>query len=194
MPIAHAPTIGTILSCFGLSCFSVVQQETQVSPETPVWRHCHSSSQCSVYSLPTHPPPNPRHPTLIYLQCIRTPGPRAPARQMVVRLILCPCLEGVGTREPAKPWGESCGCNSGRHAECGAGHFLVDGDFFWLKGGALSAVRAQCACCARSATIWPSGRTRDAYFEILGAPRGIMVTPSGGYARRSTFGSRHGKA
>ena len=43
-------------------------------PETPVWRHCLSSSQ----------------------------GPRAPARQMVVRLILCPCLEGVGTREPAK--------------------------------------------------------------------------------------------
>ena len=29
-------------------------------------------------------------------------GPRAPARQMVVRLILCPCLEGAGTREPAK--------------------------------------------------------------------------------------------
>ena len=58
-------------------------------------------------------------------------------------------------------------------------------------GGALSAVRVQ---CARSATIWASSRTRDAYFEILGAPRGIMVTPSGGYARRSTFGSRHGKA
>ena len=38
-------------------------------------------------------------------------------------------------------------------------------------GGALSAVRA-------SATIWVSGRTRDPYFEILGAPRGIMVTPS----------------
>ena len=34
--------------------------------------------------LPTHPPPNPRHPKPIYLQCIRTPGPRAPARQMVV--------------------------------------------------------------------------------------------------------------
>ena len=32
--------------------------------------------------------------------------------------------------------------------------------------------------CARSATIWASGRTRDPYFEILGAPRGIMVTPS----------------
>ena len=30
----------------------------------------------------------------------------------------------------------------------------------------------------RSATIWASGRTRDPYFEILGAPRGIMVTPS----------------
>ena len=45
--------------------------------------------------------------------------------------------------------------------------------FFY--GGALSAVRVQ---CARSATIWASGRTRDPYFEILGAPRGIMVTPS----------------
>ena len=33
----------------------------------------------------------------------------------------------------------------------------------------------------RSATIWASGRTRDPYFEILGAPRGIMVTPSGGF-------------
>ena len=47
---------------------------------------------------------------------------------------------------------------------------------------------------ARSATIWASGRTRDSYFEILGAPRGIMVTLSGGFARCSTFGSRHGKA
>ena len=37
------------------------------------------------------------------------------------------------------------------------------------------------AQCARSATIWASGRTRDPYFEILGAPRGIMVTPSGGF-------------
>ena len=42
-------------------------------------------------------------------------------------------------------------------------------------GGASSAVRAH---CARSATIWVSGCTRDPYFEILGAPRGIMVTPS----------------
>ena len=33
----------------------------------------------------------------------------------------------------------------------------------------------------RSATIWASGRTRDPYFEILGAPRGIMVTRSGGF-------------
>ena len=39
-------------------------------------------------------------------------------------------------------------------------------------------VRAQ---CAHSATIWASGRTRDPYFEILGAPRGIMVTPSGAF-------------
>ena len=42
----------------------------------------------------------------------------------------------------------------------------------------LGAPQAQ---CARSATIWASGRTRDPYFEILGAPRGIMVTPSGGF-------------
>ena len=43
-------------------------------------------------------------------------------------------------------------------------------------GGALQAH------CARTiATIWASGRTRDPYFEILGAPRGIMVTPSGGF-------------
>ena len=47
-----------------------------------------------------------------------------------------------------------------------------------VYGGALSAVRVQ---CARSATIWASGRTRDPYFEILGAPRGIMVIPSGGF-------------
>ena len=58
-------------------------------------------------------------------------------------------------------------------------------------GGALSAVRAQ---RAHSATIWAYGRTRDPYFEILGARERIMVTPSGGFARRSTFGSRHGKA
>ena len=37
------------------------------------------------------------------------------------------------------------------------------------------------AQCARSATIWASGRTRDPYFEILRAPRGIMVTPSRGF-------------
>ena len=54
-------------------------------------------------------------------------------------------------------------------------------------GGGLSAVRAQC-------NYWASGRTRDPCFEIIGAPRGILVTPSGGFARRSTFGSRHGKA
>ena len=47
-----------------------------------------------------------------------------------------------------------------------------------VQGGALSAVRAQ---CARSATIWASSRTRDPYFVILGAPRGIMVTPSVGF-------------
>ena len=30
--------------------------------------------------------------------------PRAPARQMVVRLILCPCFEGARSREPAIQW------------------------------------------------------------------------------------------
>ena len=34
------------------------------------------------------------------------------------------------------------------------------------RGGALSAVRAQ---CVRSATIWASGRTGDPCFEIIGA-------------------------
>ena len=49
-------------------------------------------------------------------------------------------------------------------------------------GGRLKrSARAVCAQCARSATIWASSRTRDPYFEILGAPRGIMVTPSGGF-------------
>ena len=65
------------------------------------------------------------------------------------------------------------------------------------SGGTQSKSSAQCARSARippkhrvgvellfwgglkrSATIWASGRTRDPYFEILGAPRGIMVTPS----------------
>ena len=40
---------------------------------------------------------------------------------------------------------------------------------------------AHLAQCARSATIWASGHTRDPYFEIIGAPRGIMVTLSGGF-------------
>ena len=33
------------------------------------------------------------------------------------------------------------------------------------------------AQCARSATIWASSRTRDPYFQILGAPRGIIGPP-----------------
>ena len=53
----------------------------------------------------------------------------------------------------------------------------VDTQWGSLKRSAR-AVRAQ---CAHSATIWASGRTRDPYFEILGAPRGIMVTSSGGF-------------
>ena len=39
------------------------------------------------------PPTQPRTRAL-YLQCIRTPGPRAPAHQMVVQLMLCLCHEG----------------------------------------------------------------------------------------------------
>ena len=48
----------------------------------------------------------------------------------------------------------------------------------------LCPMGAPQAQCARSATIWASGRTRDPYFEILGAPRGIMVTRSGGFEFR----------
>ena len=48
----------------------------------------------------------------------------------------------------------------------------------FLGSGTMGAPQAQ---CARSATIWAPGRTRDPYFEILGAPRGIMVTRSGGF-------------
>ena len=44
--------------------------------------------------------------------------------------------------------------------------------------GTQDAKGAPQAQCALNATIWVSGRTRDPYFEILGAPRGIMVTPS----------------
>ena len=47
--------------------------------------------------------------------------------------------------------------------------------------GTLASMGAPQAQCARSATIWASGRARDPYFEILGAPRGIMVTRSGGF-------------
>ena len=53
--------------------------------------------------------------------------------------------------------------------------FFPDSAIWRVPLGALSAARA------RSATIWASRRTRDPYFEILGAPRGIMVTPSGGF-------------
>ena len=70
-------------------------------------------------------------------------------------------------------------------------HFVADvGVGTFVRGSAVSAfcdshvvdiLGAPQAQCARSATIWASGRTRDPYFEILGAPRGIMVTPSGGF-------------
>ena len=54
------------------------------------------------------------------------------------------------------------------------------GQFDTTAGGVLQWTKgAPQAQCARSATIWASGRTRDPYFEILGAPRGIMVTRSG---------------
>ena len=35
---------------------------------------------------------------------------------------------------------------------------------------------AHLAQCVHSATIWAFGRIIDPYFEILGAPRGIMVS------------------
>ena len=54
--------------------------QSQVSPENP-----------SFASLPLLS-------TVCSVQCAG-----APARQMVVRLILCPCLEGARSREPAKP-------------------------------------------------------------------------------------------
>ena len=49
----------------------------------------------------------PRNPSLASLPLFFTvcSVPRAPARQMVVRLILCPCLEGARSREPARPPG-----------------------------------------------------------------------------------------
>ena len=50
-----------------------------------------------------------------------------------------------------------------------------------LRGSLKRSARAVHAQCARSATIWASGRTRDPYFVILGAPRGIMVTRSVGF-------------
>ena len=56
------------------------------------------STVCSIF-LPTHPPPNQHPLNRVYLQCTRTPGPRAPARQMVVRTMMCPCLEGREDQE-----------------------------------------------------------------------------------------------
>ena len=56
------------------------------------------STVCSIF-LPTHPPPNQHPLNRVYLQCTRTPGPRAPARQMVVRIILSPCHEGREDQE-----------------------------------------------------------------------------------------------
>ena len=37
------------------------------------------------------------------------------------------------------------------------------------------------ASLLKKLNIWAFGRTKDPYFGILGAPRGIMVTPSGGF-------------
>ena len=58
----------------------------------------------------------------------------------------------------------------------------------------MSGVHAQSPCLGGVLSA-ASSRTRDPYFEILGSPRGIMASFLGqGIARRSTFGSRHGKA
>ena len=66
------------------------------------------STVCSIF-LPTHPPPNQHPLNRVYLQCTRTPGPRAPARQMVVRIILCPCLEGREDQENQPNLGRGAG-------------------------------------------------------------------------------------
>ena len=72
--------------------------QTQVSPETPVWRHCLSLPQCAVYftSHPPTPEPAPSQTDLptVHPHTTRTPGPCAPAHQMVVQPMLCPCHEG----------------------------------------------------------------------------------------------------
>ena len=74
--------------------------------------------------------------------------------------------------------------NDSKQPQCGVEHPIKRcteaqnnlKQLFCGTGHPMGAVRA-----ARGATIWASGRTRDPYFEILGAPRGIMVTRSGGF-------------
>ena len=48
---------------------------------------------CRIFYYPPTHPRAPCHLRPIYLQCVRTPGPRAPACQMVVRIVLCPCQQ-----------------------------------------------------------------------------------------------------
>ena len=48
-------------------------------------KHCRFMDRGGYILLPTHPPSNPRPLKLIYLQCIRTPGPRAPGGTLVRR-------------------------------------------------------------------------------------------------------------
>ena len=50
-----------------------------------------------------------------------------------------------------------------------------------LKSACVVACIKRWGRLKRSAIIWAFGRTRDTYFEILGAPRGIMVTRCGGF-------------
>ena len=77
---------------------------------------------------------------------------------------------------------------SGQSPPCGGdGHEVTvphKGGGIALHNGSTKTAAVPRGCLkrsARSATFWASGRTRDPYFEILGAPRGIMVTPSGGF-------------
>ena len=97
--------------------------------------------------------------------------------QLGLNAIGCEGIEEVGPKcavSPIKP------CHVSLVPPMGQNRFRPQG-FGGTTACGLRSKGAPQAQCARSATIWVSGRTRDPYFEILGAPRGIMVTPSGGF-------------
>ena len=92
---------------------------------------------------------------------------RKPGQLSNPRIIVWPLELGLGTLNPrfvAWPLKLGLGTHNPR---------LLHGPSSWgsglaihalLCGGALSAVRVQ---CARSATIWVSGRSRNPYFVVL---------------------------